>query len=328
MTTYLTELFGKGIQEYEYQFPAGTPNYLRLGFHAEKVVWEGKACILFEPVMDGQSFSALKKQLTNAQKLTDLPCVLKMDHITPFQRKSLITEKIPFIVEKSQAYLPFWGAVFAERYKSIRENGNKLAPAAQLVFLYLYYFSSGIPMNQTALAGQIGISKSTCTRAVQDLEGRKLLVSEEKGVSKFLCLSCEKEEFLRKGYSLLQSPILRRIYVSSLPEELQGKTAGIQALSEISMISSKKTDSGTAVCQRDARQIPEKNIISQDEFDETGGRIVEVWKYDPSVLAKGDRVDDLSLLLSLEKNADERIQMALDPIRSRYGIQTEMEECE
>ena len=45
---------------------------------------------------------------------------------------------------------------------------------------------------------------------------------------------------------------------------------------------------------------------------------VEKWHYDPAVLAQDDMVDDISLILSMKDNKDERVQMELDRIRSKY----------
>ena len=45
-----------------------------------------------------------------------------------------------------------------------------------------------------------------------------------------------------------------------------------------------------------------------------------MWSYDPELLSEGGRVDDISLLLSLDNDPDERIQMGLDEIREKHGL--------
>ena len=45
----LEELFGNDIQLTEYQFPAGIPNYIRLGYQAEKLSLNQKTGILLKP---------------------------------------------------------------------------------------------------------------------------------------------------------------------------------------------------------------------------------------------------------------------------------------
>jgi hypothetical protein len=46
--------------------------------------------------------------------------------------------------------------------------------------------------------------------------------------------------------------------------------------------------------------------------------VVEKWSYDPAILAVNDMVDDISLILSLKDNKDERVQMEVDRLRSKY----------
>jgi hypothetical protein len=51
--------------------------------------------------------------------------------------------------------------------------------------------------------------------------------------------------------------------------------------------------------------------------------MLEVWKYDPFLLSNNDHVDDLSLMLSLRDDTDERVQKELDTIRNNYGMKVE-----
>ena len=45
-----------------------------------------------------------------------------------------------------------------------------------------------------------------------------------------------------------------------------------------------------------------------------GEKKVEIWSYNPALLANGDTVDRLSLYLSLKDNPDERVQMECDTL--------------
>ena len=59
---------------------------------------------------------------------------------------------------------------------------------------------------------------------------------------------------------------------------------------------------------------------------EVGGYILEVWNYDPVLFAWDGQVDDISLLLSLESDPDERIQMGPDEIREKHELPVKYEE--
>lgn len=57
----LEELFGNDIQLTEYQFPAGIPNYIRLGYQAEKLSLNQKTGILLKPLDSNWNLASLKK---------------------------------------------------------------------------------------------------------------------------------------------------------------------------------------------------------------------------------------------------------------------------
>ena len=136
----------------------------------------------------------------------------------------------------------------------------------------------------------------------------------------------EKPEFLKKGYARLKSPVERLVYVRELPENLLCFQSGVKALSEITMVGAKEQDAGLAVSKKTCPSIPADDILSKQDFEDFGGAVIEVWSYDPSLLSKSGRVDDISLLLSLESDRDERIQMGLDEIREKYELPVKQDE--
>jgi len=45
---------------------------------------------------------------------------------------------------------------------------------------------------------------------------------------------------------------------------------------------------------------------------------LEVWRYDPHLFLKEDKVDPFSLSLSLEANKDERVEAAMEEIQGKF----------
>ena len=45
-----------------------------------------------------------------------------------------------------------------------------------------------------------------------------------------------------------------------------------------------------------------------------------MWRYNPQLLSAGENVDDISLILSLKDNEDERVQREIDEIKEKYGL--------
>lgn len=325
MLDYLNLVFGGNITAAPYPYPEQTPYYIRDGYSAQLLSWNENRCVLLSPKDSAWRLPMLKKQLQKFQGISEFPCALGLENLTSLQRRNLLENHIPFISRSQQIYLPFWGCALSEKFKAAVPIDEKMAPGTQLVFLYLYYSAEGSRTNLTQLSKAVCLSKATCTRAVNDLTASGLISVEETGNTKWIMPTFEKPEFLKKGYARLKSPVERLVYVKRKPTVSHIK-GGIQALSEISMIGVKEQDGGIAVLKKECAKITADDILSKQEFEDFGGYILEAWSYDPAILAYHDRVDDISLLLSLEDNPNERIQMSLDEIREKHELPIKYEE--
>ena len=99
---------------------------------------------------------------------------------------------------------------------------------------------------------------------------------------------------LLEGYTRLKSPVDRLVYVRDLPKNLLCFQSGVKALSAITMVGAKEQDAGLAVSTKTCPSIPTDDIISKQDFENFGGTIVEVCSYDPSMLLKSGRVDEIT----------------------------------
>lgn len=325
MLDYLNLVFGDSVTAMPYRYPEQTPYYILDGYSAQILSWNQNSCILLSPKRSAWRLPTLKKQLQKFQSISQLPCALGLENLTALQRQSLLEDHIPFVARSQQVYLPFWGCALLEKYKAIASIDEKMAPGTQLVFLYFYYSVKDARANLTQLSKALHLSKATCTRAVSDLAASGLLSIEEAGNTKWVEPALEKPEFLKKGYARLKSPVERLVYVKNKTDVAHFKS-GLQALSDISVISAKEEDGGIAVFKKNCAKIAAGDILSKQEFEDFGGHIVEAWSYDPALLACQGRVDDVSLLLSLEGHPNERVQMSLDEIREKHQLPVKYEE--
>ena len=320
MLEFLKSIFGENIKAASYEYPVETPVYIRDNYDLQLLLWDKYSCVLLSPNSHSWRLPALKKQFVNFCTLCTVPCALYLDGLTAQQRRNLIESRIPFIAESQQVYLPFWGCFFYEKCVPAPVVGESMAPGTQLVFLYLYYNVQNRNMNQTDLSKKLRLSKATCSRAIRDLVGLEIIAIKKEGTNSWVVPRFDKPEFLRKAYARMKSPVKRVIYLKGDLTGLQFLQSGVKALSSISMVGAKEYDRGLAVTIRTALTIPAEYIISKKEFEDFGGLAVEVWNYDPELLSENGRVDDISLLLSLENDPDERIQMGLDEIRKKHGL--------
>lgn len=325
MLEFLKTIFGSNISITKLDYPEETPYYVRDGYTLSRLTWNADQCILLTPNTPSWRLPTVKKQLLNFQEICPLPCALSLENLTALQRRNLIENGIPFVSLAQQLYLPFWGCLFTERFKTQIPAPDQMAPGTQLIFLYLYYRQNAEPVNLTQLSRRLLLSKATCTRAINDLNLSGLITLKNEGTNKWISPAFEKPEFLRKAFLRLKSPVERLIYVKRL-KEINKMKSGVKGLSEISLVGANDQDGAIAVSRKSAAYIPAEDIISKQEFQDFGGYIIEVWSYDPVLLTENGRVDDISLLLSLQKDGDERIQMGLDKIREAHGLPIRYEE--
>lgn len=320
MLSFLKSVFGSDITTAKYSYTSNTPYYIRDGYTPQLLTWGKNKCIILKPNASSWRLPTLKKQLKKFQELCTLPCALCLENLTALQRRNLIESNIPFISISQQVYLPFWGCAFHEQFKAETSVAEKMAPGTQLVFLYLYYNQNTKPVNQTQIAKALSLSKTTCSRAVNDLSTSGLITQNTEGTNKLIMPAYEKPEFLKKGYERLKSPVERIIYVKKTIQIENQVTSGIQALAQQSMIGATEHDGSIAISKKAAAKIPADIICSEQYFGDFGGFLVEVWTYDPALLAKQACADDISLLLSMDNNPNERIQMCLDKIRNKHEL--------
>ncbi len=322
MLELIKNVFGNAITEEEYSFPPGTPMYIRHGYNVKRVCFHGKDGLLVQPKGDDKNLSALKKHAVSIEKICRESVILGLDRMTALQRRNLIEAGIAFVCGQGQIFIPFWGSYFEDRILNPPEPVSAMTANAQLVFLYIYYHQStdSSPMNQTQIAGALHLPKSTCTRAVQLLQGLGLIAVSEQGTANLISLSDDKSVCLKNAIPFMCSPVQRRIYVKNIPSGIKYKISGLKALSQMSMISPRKHDAGYAVSKDTEKLIDRELILDESTFRDFGGEVIEVWKYDPFLLSESECVDEISLLMILNGEADERIQKELDSIRQKNGL--------
>ena len=324
MLEIIRNIFGTSVWEENIQLPPGTPNYIRYGYSFTKLVWKERECLLVKPLDSHISLATLKKQTKNMEQLFHIPVVIELERLTSLQRTNLIESEIAFISGSGQVFIPTWGSYFEEKIRNPVEVRNVLSAGAQLVFLYLYYHGDGSGMrNQTQIAHELGMSKASFTRAVQQLEGFGLLSIYPGGTAKKVCLRND-ENILRTAFPYMISPVQKQLYCRELPLNLPYKISGLKALAEQSMLDSRDSDSGYAISKAGAKQLKKDLLVDEHTFRDFGGKVIEVWEYDPFLLSDSRYVDDISLLLELNDVEDERVQKEMDGIRAKYKVEGEV----
>ena len=288
------------------------PVFLRNNYNFYELSILGTPCILLDITNEMPGADTLQKHIKLLEALTDRQIVLFYKKITRYRRKSLIKNRISFVVADEQMYLPFLGLDLKKAPPYIERKVQHFTPSAQLAYLYFLSHKNEV-VNVTGFAEKMGFTKMTASRAINDLYHANLITYEiggKTGRSKEYKRIPDPGYFLQ-GRIYLKSPVRKIVYVEKEPSG--ALTAGLDALAELSMINAP----GYLVRALSREQFNrQKTVIIKDKDRIEDERLVElqIWDYDPHQFSDKNRVDLLSLYASLKEENDERVEQALEEL--------------
>ncbi len=254
---------------------------------------------------------SLKVQLHLIASLLQKPTVLLTNGLTSRQRKRLIEDRQAFIVPNTQIYLPFLGVLLQERFARPQQKIEKLSGLGQMALLYcIENHLSGFSISD--IADKLGYTKMSISRVAKELEQLKLVTTEKAGRNKRITFTAQGKVLFQKAEPFLINPVRKKVYI---PEEkaIGLPMAGLTALSEMTMIN----DIGLITVASNSLKDFE-GIYAEDDTDDSGMVSLEIWKYNPAILAQGGYVDTLSLLLSFKDDTDARTQGQVEVLMERF----------
>ena len=263
------------------------------------------------PKGEPDPISTIKKHFDLIAKSSAVPPVLILEKCTARQRKALIDNHIAFVVEDRQIYLPFMGILLQETFsEDVHENASLLPSAQLLLFYYIYSRERELPMSQ--LPEKLQLSAMSVSRAVTQLEEAGLLRTYKMGVNKIIASDLHGRELYSQAEGILRSPVKKQGYLerTAIAEAVK---AGLTALSEYTMLNPPGVDTFAL------KTLPDKSMRMEHSLtDAAAQQCIQLWTYDPGILASSGCVDILSLHQSLKDESDERIQGELDELLEKF----------
>lgn len=292
------------------------PYYLKAGNLFVECFIDGQKYMLMvaDELPDG---STLVKRVDEIGKVVGTQVILVLENVDVVRRRMLIANRTSFVVPGKQAYLPFMGALLTERGLANAAAVGKQAfsPAAQVLLLSHLQGNSFEGRNITDIATQFPYSIKTVAGAAKELEQAGVCTVEGDNSGKYLHLIV-KEEIWDKAYAWLSSPIRDVMYCDEaelIPEALRFKTYD-KALAEYTFMADFSGEAVAVYKNDDAI----KKLKNNGALNPVEGRCrVELWKYNPALLAKGGTVDALSLALCYKESDDERVAGELNKLIKR-----------
>jgi hypothetical protein len=258
------------------------------------------------------------KHLRQVPSIDEAEVCVVAQALPSYLRKRLMEKRIAFVVPGSQMYLPALGMELRSRPERNRPvSVEKYSPAAQVVVIHGLLGRMEAPTTPLALSKQMGYSAMSMSRAFDELEATHAGKIERIGKERVLLFPKNRRTLWERLKPRLRDPVQKQVYVFLHDiQRLELLPAGISALSAYSMLAEPVHPEFAVgrMAWKEMKQSWIETIPVQDE----GTGLIQVWRYDPRVLATEGRVDPFSLYMSLCDEEDERIEMALEEMMERY----------
>ena len=278
---YLNKVLGVKVTYEDVDFKH-LPNFIVTRYRLQMVSMNEQKMVFLYPKAELEQIEVLKKHIARIQKNENLPVVLVLKELSYRQKEYLIREKIPFIVDGKQIYLPFMAVYLQERCSAEKKSREEILPSAQMLLLHFIY-GGAQELSTSQAAKDLELTPTSISRASRQLEEMGLLHIRKVGVQRIM----QSEDSPKKGTDLLES--------------------GYSALAEYSMLNAPNVR-----CYAAERISQWKDVMTNRLQDSQVQVAVEMWRYNPRKLSTRNTVDELSLALALREDADERVEEAVE----------------
>lgn len=253
---------------------------------------------------------AIKKQVAHYEEELQCNVAFVYNTITRAQRDALLRNNIPFIsLNPEQIYLPFLGFILNENFKRDKQiKTDKMMPATQQLFLYILYSKADFVLKSVA-AEELGLTRTSITRASEQLLAMKLIEQEKVGKEIRMFRKYEPQQMFEKAKSYLINPVQKKMAVRVEEMDAEWLYAGESALGQYSMLNEPKVPEIAIYKGAMNRAVQEVDIRWEDAGEVC---VIELWKYNPFLFSKDGKVDPVSLACSLAGCEDERVELAIE----------------
>ena len=302
---YLRQVIGINVK-YGDEIKELFPNYVTLRYKMRFASLDDVKVVFVYPQSSLDAISIIKKHFDIIKTETNCIPVLILEQLSSRNKLYLIKEKIPFIVEYKQIYLPFMATYLNERGDGERINKEKLLPSSQLLLLYYIYKGCGELMTSKAVK-DLNFTPMSISRASKQLAELGLVKVKKQGVQKIIFSTKNPKELFDESKKYMLNPIKKTIYISKDNYDSSFLYSGLSALSYYSNINSSLVAYyATSSISKYEKEASNRLVDSNEQI------ALELWRYDPHKISKDNYVDKLSLVLSFMDNKDERIEQAIE----------------
>ncbi len=249
-------------------------------------------------------------------QLFGVPVVFILSPGPGYERQRLLEKDVYFIMSDRYANLPM---LVAMEKVTTRKQPERLTPVAQYILLYHLEIESLEGKSSKAIASLMPYSYESVSIGITCLTDiglcEKVPLDSRSNAIRFK--SSGKQLWEEAGKFLID-PVEKRIFCDGLSSDKVFPVCGINALAHYSMLNPDSEKWVMMTGSEFRRNSGEGMIVNPNEFD--GDIIIETWKY-PAVSRKDEPVewvDPLSLVLSLRKGEDPRVEEETEQIINNF----------
>jgi len=257
----------------------------------------------------------LRKHSQIAEQALDCPVVFVFPFLEPYNRKRLIQKQVAFIVPGKQMFIPQLLIDLRDFRQTAAVKREKLLPAAQCILFYHLLKENIETFPLKTVAQKLSYTQATVTRAVQALVEKEIAVKAAENKEVKIRFLKKKKDLWQIALPALQNPVKKTCFLEYPPPSDLVCIAKFSALAQYTNLA-ENSKNYFAVALKDFEALKKKGqiqIVPANEHE----IYLEVWKYNPGILATDKTVDPLSLYLTLKDEKDERVEMELEKMIAR-----------
>lgn len=259
----------------------------------------------------GQHYTpiAVAKQLATGRAALDAPFVYVPRELGPHDVSRLIAANVPYVLPRRSLFLPDEGLSVARTPEKpvLRET---FSVSAQLLVLGYILKKWDGSLTITDCMKRLGYSLASIVHAFQEIAhfgaGERMRGSDGRTIQIRLISAREIWETCRHRFF---NPCKRTVGVMARPDG--AVLAGVDALAQISALNEDEPS---------CFAMPVKGFRALDieELSPASAPCrLQLWHYQPTALGS-DTIDPASLFLSMQDDADDRVQIELDKIQEAF----------
>ena len=318
---YLHDTLGIAPKARPWAGGAKLPYFLQDAFELHELELLGRPILLaIGRQANKPALANVRAQLDKLRALAGHPVVYVTGALASYERKRLIEQKVPFIVPGNQLYLPDLGIDLREYFRQrAQAPDTALSPATQAVLIATLLRKPWQADWQPAeIVTELGYTPMTLSRAVKELTAAGIATLYNEGRARHLHMARTPMETWEHAKPLLRNPVKRRVWARPIPKfkPPNVRLAGLSALARDSMLAEPQWPiyAVSPALWKAATQAGVKTLPEQLP----GAYEWQLWHYSPALIPDSETVDPLSLTLSLQDDADERVQLALGELKEHF----------